>query len=264
MLRPKVILDTCVINALEDHGAVASPLMRKLAWEFEVLVSFANLEEIISTTSTGERLALVNRFERLRRSGKCLVPPTELTELMVLSHAGAPRGFEWRAVDVWLSAASEEMIAKREYLGDEFCEQHKAEMREFENRFTQALKSARPALDGIPSEERPEYKELVEGDHNNGRFICNLIAGIYRTVSGSQLSDAEVDGLLDACPPLRALALGQLKGFHVWSLRGHQGIKGKPAGRADLAMAAYLPYCHWFVTNDFGQREGVIRGGSCR
>jgi hypothetical protein len=71
------------------------------------------------------------------------------------------------------------------------------------------------------------------------------------------LSDAEVDGLLGTCPPLRALALGQLMGFHVWSLRGHQGRKGKPAGRADLAMAAYLPYCNWFVTNDFGQQQAL-------
>src|ERR1700733_1537193 len=196
MLRPKVIVDTCVINTLEDHGAAARPLMRKLAWEFEVLVSLTNLEELVSTTSTGERLALVNRFERLRRPGRCLVPPSELIELMVSSHAGAPLVFDWRAVDVWLSTASEEVIAEREYLDDEFCEEHKKEMRGVENVFMEVLKSVRPALDSIPSEERPEYKELIEADQSNGRFIGNLIARIYRTVSGSQLSDAEVDGLL--------------------------------------------------------------------
>ena len=51
----KIIFDTSGINALEDGGAESSPLMRKLAWDYDVILTFTNAEELISTPSPERR-----------------------------------------------------------------------------------------------------------------------------------------------------------------------------------------------------------------
>ena len=161
-LPSKIILDTSAINALEDRGADAAPLMRRLAWDFEVILTFTGLEELISTPSPTERSALVRRFDRLRRPGRCIVPPCEIFHLMMASRAADPARFDWKNVDVWVSPESEALIAERDYLDDTFCEEHKIEQQGCETEFKQVLKSVRPALDETPAQERPDsYEELV-------------------------------------------------------------------------------------------------------
>jgi len=254
-LLPKIILDTSAINALEDGGVDSAPLMRSLAWEFEVIVSFTSLDELISTPSGRERHALVGRFERLRRTGRCIAPPHEIIRLMVSSHVDGPAGFDWTKVDVRMSPAAESSISRRDYLDDAFCAEQKREQREFEARFKGALKSVRPTLDEIPADERPgSFKDLVAIHQAHGRWA--LVRGLYRRVSGKELTEPEIDEFLKACPPLRALSFGQLMGFYRWSLRGQRGRK-EAAGRNDLLMAAYLPYCDWFITNDRPQRQDL-------
>lgn len=236
--------------------------MRRLAWEFEVILSFTSLEELISTPSARERDALVRRFERLRRPGKCIAPPHEIIRLMVSSHVEGPAGFDWTKVDVRMSPAAESLIGQRDYLDDAFCAEQKREQREFEGKFKGALKSVRPPLDDIPTDERPgSFKDLVAIHQANGRW--NLVRGLYQTVSGKELTEPETDEFLKACPPLRALSFGQLMGFYRWSLRGQRGRR-TAAGRNDLLMAAYLPYCDWFITNDRSQRQDLseVAGGA--
>lgn len=80
--------------------------------------------------------------------------------------------------------------------------------------------------------------------------------GIYQTVTGKELTDLEVGEFVGRCPPVRALALGQLMGFYGWSLRGQRGRKD-PAGRNDLAMAGYLPYGDFFLTQDGAQKRAL-------
>jgi hypothetical protein len=257
-LPPKIILDTSAINALENSGADSVPLMRRLAWEFEVILTFTSLEELISTPSARKRDALVRRFERLRRPGRCIVPPQEIIRLMITSYAEGPAGFEWTKVDVWMPPASEGLIAQRDYLDDTFCAEQRIEQRGFEKEFKQVLKGVRPALDEIPMQERPgSYEELVASDEAEGRLVWNFVRGIYQTVAGRQLTERETKEFINACPPIRALGLGQLMGFYAWSLRGQRGRKGDAVGRNDLAMACYLPYGDCFITNDFLQRKAL-------
>jgi hypothetical protein len=185
------------------------------------------------------------------------VPPCEIFHLMMTSHAEAPARFDWTNVEVWLSPEMEALIAERDYLDDTFCEGHKIEQRGFENEFKQVLKSARLELDEIPAQERPDsYEELVASDELQGRFVCNLVRGIYQTVTGTELTELEASELVQVCPPVRALSFGQLMGFYSWSLRGQRGRKA-PAGRNDLAMAGYLPYGDFFLTEDGPQKQAL-------
>lgn len=177
---------------------------------------------------------------------------------MISSHVERPARFDWTTVDVWMSPASESAIVRRDYLDDAFCAEQKIEQRGLEKQFRQVLKSVRPALDEIPTQERPgSYEELVASDEEHGRFVWNLVRGNYQTVSGRQLTEPETNEFVKACPPLRALGLGQLMGFYGWSLRGQRGHTGEAAGLNDLVMAAYIPYCDWFITNDCPQRQAL-------
>jgi hypothetical protein len=133
---------------------------------------------------------------------------------MMASHVEDPATFDWANVDVWVSPEGEAFIAQGDYLDDAFCEERKVEQRGFEKEFKQVLKSVRPALDGIPAQERPDsYEELVASDESQGRFVCNFVRGIYRTVTGKELTGLEVSEFVEQCPPVRALAFGATDGF---------------------------------------------------
>jgi hypothetical protein len=66
----------------------------------------------------------------------------------------------------------------------------------------------------------------------------------------------EGNEFIQVCPPVRSLGLGQIMGFHGWSLRGQRGRKD-PAGRNDLSMAGYLPYGDFFITQDGPQKQAL-------
>jgi hypothetical protein len=176
---------------------------------------------------------------------------------MVEAHAKGPARFDWLNVDVSLSPEGEALIAQRDYLDDTFCEEHRFEQQESEKKFRQVLKNVRPALDGIPGHERPHnYEELVANDESEGRFVGNFVRDIYQMVTEKELTEVEVNEFVQACPPVRSLALGQLMGFYGWSLRGRRGRKD-PAGRNDLTMAGYLPYGDFFLTQDGPQKQAL-------
>jgi hypothetical protein len=255
---PKVVFDTSGINALEDGGADSARLMRTLAWECEVLLTFINAEELISTPSPNERNALIGRFSRLLRPGRCIVPPGEIVRLMISAHVRAPDQFDWTRVDVMMPPAFEDAIIQRDCLDDAFCTEQGIEQRSTEKQFKQLLKSVRPELDKIPPQDRPdnyqEFAAICEGDN---QFVWNFGRGIYETVSGEQLPEPEIRKFITGCPPFYALCLGQVMGFYGWSLRGQGRRNGGAPGRNDLMMAGYLPYCDRFITNDRPQREAL-------
>jgi len=231
--------------------------MRKLAWEFEVVLTYVNLQEIISTTSTERRRSLIDRFKRLLRPGRCLIPPGEIVRQMISAHVKAPGDFDWMNVDVGMPQGFEDLMSRRDYLDEEFCTDQRIEQREVEKRFRQSLKSLRPALDEIPVSDRPASFEEFVTMEADGKPLWDFGPGIYYKASGVRLADPEIKDFMKRCPPFHALCLGQTIGSYDWSLGRQQGPKNQPAGRNDLMMAVYMPYCDQFVTNDSSQREAL-------
>jgi hypothetical protein len=228
--------------------------MRKLAWDYDVILTFTNAEELISTPSPERRESLICRFERLLRPGKCIVPPARIIKRMISAHVGGPAQFDWTKVDVMTPIGIfEELIARRNGLDDAFCTEQRTEQKRGEKEFKRLLKSIRPAPDEIPPKDRPNYQEVVAISEADGQFVWNLWRGIYKTISGRQLNEAEIKEFIKACPPVNAISLGQVMGFYGWSLRGQP----KAPGRNDLMMAGYLPYCDQFITNDGPQKEAL-------
>jgi hypothetical protein len=253
-MLPSIIFDTSAINALEDAGADSAPLMRMLAWEFEVILSFTNAEELISTASPQRRESLICRFERLLRPGRCIFPPAEIIRRMISTHLSAPAQFDWTKVEVKTPpGVFEGLIARREGLDDAFCLEQRVEQLTIEKKFKELLKSIRPTGDAIPPEARPTFQEVVMISEADGQSVWNLWREIYRVVSGRELTEVEIKAFIKGCPPVNAASLGEVMGVYGWSLRG----QARAPGRNDLMMAAYLPYCDRFVTNDYSQREAL-------
>ena len=62
---------------------------------------------------------------------------------------------------------------------------------------------------------------------------------------------------IGVCPPFRAIVYAFLMMWYEGAVRDGEGQR-IGAGRTDLFMAAHLPYCQQFITND-RQQEKCLR-----
>jgi hypothetical protein len=69
---------------------------------------------------------------------------------------------------------------------------------------------------------------------------------------------ATVQHFIDNCLPFRALLCACLMSWYNTSLRDGNNSEKFAAGRNDLFMAVYLPYCDVFVTRD-AEQESCLR-----
>jgi hypothetical protein len=86
--------------------------------------------------------------------------------------------------------------------------------------------------------------------------LWGLGKGLYDRATGNTadagISDDEVKVFIDVCPPFRAACYALVMAWFNYSLSPTH-VRIPKAGRNDLMMAFYLPYCDRFVTQDFAQ-----------
>ena len=248
---PRLIFDTSAINALEDGGADFNPQMRRLAWNFEVVLTYISIEEIVSTTCPKRRANLLSRFKRLLRPWMCILPPSKIIRAMISAHQKDPIGFDWRKVDVGMPDRFYPMLEHDEF-DEQLSIEQRTQNREFEKAFKAVLKEVRPALDAMDPRGRPATFNDTLSQANG--FEMRFARSLYERHSGVKVSAEQMKEFISACPPMNCAGLSQLMGFHRWSLRNQSGGKD-PGGRNDLLAAVYLPYSDYFVTDDYAQHE---------
>jgi hypothetical protein len=253
--RPTIIFDTTGINELEKQGPACEPLMRGLECGFKVILTAMSADEIISWKNREGREALLSRFSRLLSSAECIWPPYEIIRLLLSAHFRNPVQFDWTKVKV-RARAYEVAIPVRDF-DDELCVRQRKEQFELEKRFKKMWKGLRHSLDAIlarePSKRPTTYREAVAIAAMDKGMLWFFGRELNKYVSGNELSDVETGALMEACPPFRATCYGFVMAWYNGSLRVRDGTP--TAGRNDLMMAAYLPYCTRFVTADWAQRE---------
>jgi hypothetical protein len=140
---------------------------------------------------------------------------------------------------------------------DELCVQQRKEQFKVQERFEKTWKGLRPLLDAIlandPSKRPTSYRGAVAIAVRDGGVLWGFGQGLYKHVSGNEPSEAEIKAFMDVCPPFRAACYGLIMAWYNGSLRVQDGTPR--AGRNDLMMATYLPYCSRFVTADWPQRK---------
>ena len=62
---------------------------------------------------------------------------------------------------------------------------------------------------------------------------------------------------MEVAPPFRAACYGLVMGWFNGALKLREPDEPECPGRNDLMMAAYLPYCDRFVTDDWPQERAL-------
>ncbi|HUY15649.1 MAG TPA: hypothetical protein VMX16_18770 [Terriglobia bacterium] len=253
MLR--IVFDTSAINKLEDGGNSSEPLIKGLKCGFEVILTGMSAGEIISTKDVQKRGSLLSQLAQLLDAASCIWPPHVIIELLISAHISNPSHFDWTKVDV-RARAYEEALPRRDF-DEELCAQERKEQFKVQKRFKNMWAELRPRLDRIlvkdPSRRPTNYSEAVAIATADGGVLWGLGRPLYKHVSGREPTEADIKAFVNVCPPFRAMCYGLVMAWYKGSLRNQDRIP--VAGRNDLMMAAYLPYCDRFVTEDWPQRE---------
>jgi hypothetical protein len=94
------------------------------------------------------------------------------------------------------------------------------------------------------------YAEFISELQEPGGSFWSFEAGMYKHVTGVVLDEESIRRFIVACPPLRAAHYERC----IRDLRIGPSLR---AGRYDLFMSVYLPYCDQFVTDDDKQRKSL-------
>jgi hypothetical protein len=254
--------DTSAINALEDGGVNSEPLMKVLEHGFDVRLFGMTAEECLATPAkkAARREALLTRCERLLASGRCLWPPHEVIRLLMSAHFRDPARFKWQEVDVRASVY-EQAIIRRDFT-EELAAEHLQAQLETQKEFEKMWARLRQHLNAVrmmdPSHWPLSFQAalpFLRGDGSANGLLWAFGQMLYERATGSRLSYSEIKAFIDACPPIRACAYGLGLTWFDRCVRPPDAQPSFKAGRNDMMMVAYLPYCERFVTADWDQEQ---------
>jgi hypothetical protein len=256
--KPRIVLDTTVINHLEDGRGGSEPLMRGLELGYDVRLPAMVVDEILATKTAKRRDALLCRFARILANGKCVWPPNEVIRLHVRAYHENPRAYDWNRVYV-RAREYEQAVSSRTLPDDVFDEQRRAQFH-LQNEFEQVWTSLRPKLDEIirrdPKQGLNSFEEAAQASTKPGGVLWGFGIGLFNKALEGQvvpeMTDEQIQPFIDACPPFRAVCYSFVKAWYNFSLSPAHDTSPK-AGRNDLMMSAYLPYCDKFLTADYAQ-----------
>jgi hypothetical protein len=255
---PRIIFDTTGINTLENSGAASAPIMRGLACGFDVILTGTSFGELIATSRAERREALLRRCDWLLQSATCMWEPNEIIRLLICAHLRDRTQFDWRNVDV-RARVYEAALPRRDFV-EAICVEQRSQHFQLEKNFKKYWTRLRPKLDKIlakePSKRPNSYEEAVGISVRDAGVLWGVGQQLYKYVSQSEPTEAEIRSFMDACPPFRAACYGLVMAWYNWSLRV-QDDETPTAGRNDLMTAAYLPYCGRFISDDWAQRKDL-------
>ena len=257
----RIGFDTSVFNALEREGAGAETLLKEVTARFHLLLFGLAAGEILSTPTKKAiiREALLARCQRLLASGQCLWPPHYVIKLLISEHSKNPAQFDWTKVDV-RARVYERAIIDRDFT-EPLCVQQRKEQFEAEENWARMWKGVKLALDKFlatdPSQRPSSYHDVIVITTVQGGALGGFGRILYSRITGRDIAEAEIMAFMDVCPPFRATCYALVMDLCVHGLGIRLQGDLPPAGRNDLMMAAYLPYCGQFVTDDKPQEVSL-------
>lgn len=256
--KPRIVLDTTVINHLEDGRDDSEPLMRGLELGYDVRLPAMVVDEILATKTADRRNALLGRLARILGNAKCIWPPNELLRLHVRAYQRNPSAYNWNQVNA-RAIEYEKAVSFGTLPDDLYKEQRRAQFH-LQNEFEQGWTSLRSKLDEIierdPKQRLNSFDEAAEASTKPGGVLWGFGIGLFsKALEGQvvpEMTDELIKPFIDACPPFRTVCYSFVKAWYNFSLSPAHDSTPK-AGRNDLMMSAYLPYCDKFLTGDYAQ-----------
>jgi len=251
------MFDTSALNALADEPD-SQKIVSGLSIGFQALLSETNLSEIAATSEQARRDRLIRLCRHLVYAGECVRPYNWIIETQTKNHAQNPGQFLWTQLPIRGAEIEEEIVRPEFYgtdeLADEILSDFKARRREFEAIY----RDTRARFDPIFAQndaERPTLAELIDV-LKRGAF-WGLASGIYKRGCGREIDEAGIKRFIEACPPFNAAILSLCVAQFQRCIRDWRAPSFYNAGRLDLFMAVYLPYCDRFITRDPGQYNAL-------
>jgi hypothetical protein len=264
--KPIVAFDTSVHNRLMTDAA-EEPTLTQIRSKRYVRVAGMSVEELAATPDAAKRESLFTYAELVTQDDEsdCLMPHNVLIEALILDHYNNPWNFDWRNVDVRSWEYHDELRKREIVLDNDLASEQRQQQKELQSQFRQMFTSLRPALDEVFARHgtpRPlTFREALKGDESsNKRLVVTIGKRLYDRVTGDNISRVTVREFIAACPPFRAIIFGHMMAWYDLAVRDEHRGERFQCGRNDLFMAAYLPYCDEFITDEkHGEQERCLR-----
>jgi len=247
---PTIIFDTSGLNELA-RDPESGVLLAGIRSGFRVRLTETNVNEISATRNAERRELLLRLCQRLVNAGDCIRSSQWILNAMSSRHSADPEGFDWRQVGVGFQALEEE-ISRRRFLGnDGVADELRTDNKTTHKEFKALLKAARAEVAPLTWDGASTATEVLDLLTVDNSPLWRLAEDIYRYGAGNVAAD--IRGFVGCCPPVEATLFAVCVGLYQWGARRKKQQSVYGAGALDLLMAAYLPYCDWFITADSGQ-----------
>ena len=268
--RRILTFDTSVHNQLVRIGASANPIYAAVKSRYFFRLAGLSYEEMMSTPRFADRRALLDGCRQLTggRRWDCLNPPYETLRILIAAHAKDSASFKWLAVDVRSGGLAHEIRTGELTADDALADLQRTEQNAAIKGYKALWVQLRSKLDPVfAAKGLPRPKTFEEAFKNGSPELLPAMGkGLYDAglrfdaeLRGEKAepdtNPATVQDFIDNCPPFRAQLCALLMSWYNTSLR--EGEKFA-AGRNDLFMSVYMPYCDVFVTRD-AEQESCLR-----
>jgi hypothetical protein len=263
--RPILGFDTSVINALHKDGPSAEPLLAGLSAGYAIRLNGTTLDEIVAHSTVAERERLRTLCKRMLANGEgdVLQPYHDITKRLAVAFESG-HTFDWMRVDVRSSMYAHFIFDKD--MRDVFKEntdyetvssEQRVSAAETADQFEQVFLGPRPEFQTIREAGRhgewpKSAAELALGLQEPGGAYWKYAAGLYKKATGVAVDEEKIRRFVAECPPLRALLAAIVVAQYDRAIC--DVVKTRRAGKNDVFMATYLPYCDEFISNDHPQQ----------
>jgi hypothetical protein len=159
--------------------------------------------------------------------------------------------FDWRRLNVRHQACEQEIV-RRNFTNDAVSREQREQAvdarKHFESAYRRAADAVRSQFDGDSRQSREKF--ITSFKAGNGP-TWGIGKGLFERATKGECSDEQVRTFYDVCPPFRALLVSLAVAEYERCVRDFNNReRSMKAGRFDLFMATYLPYCSQFITAD--------------
>ena len=264
--KPVIIFDTSALNKLADEGDSAA-LTRRATRGFTARLTGTSVDEIAATPEADRRCKLLGLCRRLLSAASCIQPHALLCQALITQFSKT-NASEWQAISGRLT---EDMIevAWEEVMNDEAAKKQKDYIRAAQEDFKKVFSEERLAFErvyGGGGAARPAaFPEFLSRLQVEGGPFWSLGMGFYERVTKDRPDEGTVREFVGKCPPFHAFLLANCLAMYERCAKDPNAAPSFRAGKFDLYMSLYLPYCDEFITGDPRQLRAlqeVARSGN--
>lgn len=254
--RPTIIFDTSAINRLANDLEFGV-LFAGIKSAFFVRITETSISEIVANGDAAKRTRLLAVLRTLLTDGECVQPFQLVIQEINRRFEVNPTGFNWRHISVRFPQAEYE-IARQAITSDELATVQREQLRTLDKDFERMFAEMRPSFDALFQKgvERPSFPEVVEIFTRAGGAMWAYGEIVYGKTA-VDASEERIRQLYKVCPPFRALLLALCAAQYERCIRDIRKGESLRAGRVDMFVSTFLPYCDTFVTDDKKQLQSL-------